>query len=1012
MVNLELAYIMRCSMNSNRVFKYDAFISYRHCEPDKSVAEKLHRMLEGFRIPKSIAESCGKKQIRRVFRDRDELPTSSNLADNITEALRDSEYLIVVCSPRTSQSKWVLKEIEDFKEIHGHNKILALLIEGDPQESFPEQLCYVKKHGTYENLGETETIVRVEPLAADIRASSNKEMYKNLRTEILRLLSPMLNCSYDDLKQRHRERRIKAILTTSILISAFFIVFGAVSMYQSMLISQKNLEISKKNDEIVAQIQKNQISQSRYLADISGELLEEGDRYRAILVACEALPKDLENPDRPYVEEAEYALAKALGVYDIDSMYDMDVVLDHNKPVSYMELSPDGKTLLTLSEDGYSRMWNTEDGKCLGEYYTDHKMYAPDDIATFVDNSTIIVAGNDDMICFDDKGNLRWRRKILANSISVSDADKLVTIDYHQLVVMNASTGSTILEIDLDKHIDLTTAGNYISCISLSKAGNLIGVGTSFGQVFLFSAATGELIRSYNTEFDYVTSLAFSPEGHFAVASNELDDLLGKGKGTLNIFMAQGEEFITSDVFSHSAINDVKFYPYDSNLIILTEGEKLNVFDMKSGQTVFSFISGDSISDYEIFDGFIVTSSLDGSIRFCFLQDSGYESDWHRIMRPNPITGLEIGTSKIAITCSNSKKVYVMKVLSNENTIKLAEHNDSIRTAIFSPDGSLSLSSSTNGELMLCSIPDRKTMKSISLDGRISGGKIISKNRILTVLEDGRVLLLDRNLELIKQEDCGYISLTCFNMDNSLFAISSGGEITVFSSEKLDIVASIKSGYSSSCSFTSDNCIMIVNKGETAKLIDLNSGLETLLEADNGIIAGTINSDGNKYVLAYDDKTIRLYDTLDRQQEPITLKGQANKAVSLAFSPDSGLLFVGYDDSSIEVFDGLEGNLLMVYSSEYMGSPLARIVVSSDGNQVVCIDEYKNAIFISASTLKILASANVSDIDGDFSKIISYYNSDLLLLPVYSTGMLYDEAQKQLNGRILTDREKVDMFIE
>ena len=95
-------------MNS---YKYDAFISYRHTEPDKSVAERLHRLLETFKIPKTIVKAIGKKRIQRVFRDRDELPTSSNLADNISAALESSEYLIVICSPRTPQSQWVLKEI-------------------------------------------------------------------------------------------------------------------------------------------------------------------------------------------------------------------------------------------------------------------------------------------------------------------------------------------------------------------------------------------------------------------------------------------------------------------------------------------------------------------------------------------------------------------------------------------------------------------------------------------------------------------------------------------------------------------------------------------------------------------------------------------------------------------------------------------------------------------------------------------------------------------------------------
>ena len=35
-------------------FRYDAFISYRHLEPDLFVTKKLHKLLESFRVPKKL----------------------------------------------------------------------------------------------------------------------------------------------------------------------------------------------------------------------------------------------------------------------------------------------------------------------------------------------------------------------------------------------------------------------------------------------------------------------------------------------------------------------------------------------------------------------------------------------------------------------------------------------------------------------------------------------------------------------------------------------------------------------------------------------------------------------------------------------------------------------------------------------------------------------------------------------------------------------------------------------
>ena len=112
---------------------YDAFISYSHSEPDSYVAEKLHFMLEHYHISRKIQEISGKKRIERVFRDREELPLSSDLAANIRQALENSEYLIVICSPRAVRSEWVQREIAVFLETHEKDKVLTLLVDGEPE---------------------------------------------------------------------------------------------------------------------------------------------------------------------------------------------------------------------------------------------------------------------------------------------------------------------------------------------------------------------------------------------------------------------------------------------------------------------------------------------------------------------------------------------------------------------------------------------------------------------------------------------------------------------------------------------------------------------------------------------------------------------------------------------------------------------------------------------------------------------------------------------------------------
>lgn len=123
-------------------YKYDAFISYRHVSPDKEIAEKLQKKLENYKPPKAL-RNMKKSGGWRIFRDETELPTSSNLSNDIQAALEESQYLIVICSKTTKDSRWCLEEIEYFKKLHNGNNanIITLVADGNPEDVFPSSLC-------------------------------------------------------------------------------------------------------------------------------------------------------------------------------------------------------------------------------------------------------------------------------------------------------------------------------------------------------------------------------------------------------------------------------------------------------------------------------------------------------------------------------------------------------------------------------------------------------------------------------------------------------------------------------------------------------------------------------------------------------------------------------------------------------------------------------------------------------------------------------------------------------
>lgn len=88
-------------------FHYKAFLSYSH--RDAKWGAWLHRAIENYRVPPQIRATgaAGDVSLKPVFRDREELSTSADLTSAIREALAESEYLVVICSPHSAQSPWV-----------------------------------------------------------------------------------------------------------------------------------------------------------------------------------------------------------------------------------------------------------------------------------------------------------------------------------------------------------------------------------------------------------------------------------------------------------------------------------------------------------------------------------------------------------------------------------------------------------------------------------------------------------------------------------------------------------------------------------------------------------------------------------------------------------------------------------------------------------------------------------------------------------------------------------------
>jgi tetratricopeptide (TPR) repeat protein len=188
---------------------YYAFLSYSH--KDKELADWLHRELEQFRVPRTLAghltaNGVVPKRLTPIFRDQHDLAAADDLAEEIKAALAASQFLVVLCSPTAATSRWTNAEIESFKRTRPEACVLAAISAGEPfasdmpgredEECFPPALRY-----KYDRRGH-RTSKPAEPLAADFRVGGEGK-----RLAFLKLVAGMLGVGLDDLVQRETTRR-------------------------------------------------------------------------------------------------------------------------------------------------------------------------------------------------------------------------------------------------------------------------------------------------------------------------------------------------------------------------------------------------------------------------------------------------------------------------------------------------------------------------------------------------------------------------------------------------------------------------------------------------------------------------------------------------------------------------------------------------------------------------------------------------------------------------------------
>ena len=594
---------------------YNAFISYKHADRDIKTAEYIERKLEHFHVPRSIRKKTGIRRINHIFRDKDELPITSDLTEQLCYALDHADYLIVVCSKETRTSAWVPREIEYFLRTHARSRVLTVLVDGEPFEVIPEILLSEDRVLTDEYGNEHLIRVPLEPLSCDFRGKKRNE--KN--EELNRLASALLSCSYSELMNRQRRYKMRKVMYAVGGVAAIACTFIAYILH-----SRDNLKRAYR--ESLA-------NQSRYLASEADYLMQHSQRITAIQLALEALPKDADD-DRPVTPEAVRALTDATLSYVSQAGSNIDAAWNYTMPntVSSLCVSDNGAYLAALDSAGIVMVWNTASHTQVIRRVISSIDYRE---MAFVNGSTFLLAKSDLITLFNaSDGKELWS---YAPEKGFFDADCFLGLRDDRIfistsegpVVLSADTGEKLKAYSYTGKLDETfIPADYV----LSPDGTRLALTVmgSFNSYYLYIwDLTTDKLTQWNKNEAFLRKAAWVDNDRLILAigdgdgfssSQQIDNRLILKPDPADILLIRTsdmKELWKSTFTSSNVMLKRGFLPLPAtNSVAYFSGNVATIYDLDTGEQLYRHDTNDPIlhaSDKDG-DGYPLYITRDGGL--------------------------------------------------------------------------------------------------------------------------------------------------------------------------------------------------------------------------------------------------------------------------------------------------------------------------------------------------------------------------------------------------------------
>ena len=573
------------------------------------------------------------------------------------------------------------------------------------------------------------------------------------------------------------------------------------------------------------------------------------------------------------------------------------VIRVHSYRVNFVAFSPNGKQVVSCSDDETVRVSDVETGEIAAGPFKEHKRRVFCAVYS-TDGESILSVSDDWIIRKWDVGcgvvDVPIGRVVIpieeiigyTNCVTFSRSRKYIAFVRTRFTRHDAHTLQNaifIRDVETGQAVSGPILGhkNQINCIAFSPDDARVASASSDETFRVCETQTGKLV---------IETLAGSPVSSISYSHDGAYIALGLGNGTIRLWDVGGTPHQVRVYEGHSAwIYCVAFSSNDRWIVSGSGDRTVRIWDARTGQVVAGPFEGDTF--------FRTVAFSPDSKRIASGSDDGTVCIWH--VEVNATSGERSGGQNGIIGCFALSKDSRRIVSGSDNgTIRIWDtrtgqlvggpfkvHENEVNSVAYSPDNEKVASGSSDGKIRVWDVQTEETVMELDSNTGSVGSVVYSNNgRYLASTLYSQDLSVNRVWDVVTGE-----------CTHTLQVVSRAGQGSIaFSADDGHIVSDSKTGL-----------VFRIWNVKTGKLVT-----ESDSQADEYFASVTLSHDG-KLIATGSLNGIRLWDAATGKSLLGPFNSYTSRVFSVAFSSDDKFIVSGSDDKTVRVWEVKTGHAIM-----------------------------------------------------------------------------------------------------